>query len=350
MRCNLLKRGRSFVTSCLFLIVVCLFAVSADFALAVEGKIAFSSIRDGDEDWAIYIMDADGRNPYKLTEGRWPSWLPNGEKIGFVHDGDFWVVDRDGTNRENVTKGRFEESIFFPSWSPDGDAIAYWSKVGGIFGVEDIFVMSANGRNAKNLTDDLHRDDRPSWAPFRRKIAFASIFVGGANNFGGNKWLGSDIFVMDANGRNRVNLTQNGHADNLNASWSPDGSRIAYSAKPKPGLWFAPRNIYAMNADGSNPILLTPQERWTYEASPCWSPDSTKIAFVNQTPDGFKDIFTMNADGSDLRNITQTHRKEEGYLAWSPSPLAVSSSGRLVTKWGDLKQGAKLPPHVENSD
>ncbi len=319
----------------LILVLCCLVG---SHAYAADGRIAFASERDGDEGRAIYIMDPDGGNPTKLTEGSMPSWLPDGERIGFVYHDDIWIIDREGTNRKNVTKGRLKESPLFPAWSPDGNDIAYLSQVGGIFGVYDVFLTSANGRNAKNLTDDFNRDGRPSWSPYGRRIAFASVFVGGANNFGGQKWLGSDIFVMDANGGNRVNLTQNGRAENFYAGWSPDGSRIAYTASPKPGQLFAPSYIYVMNADGSNPIILTPRERWANEASPCWSPDSTKIAFVKQTPDGFKDIFTINADGSDFRNITQTHRITERNPAWSPPPWAVSSSGRLVTLWGTVKR------------
>lgn len=326
------------------LLVLFLWIVVGGHAYAADGRIAFSSQRDGDEEWSIYIMDPDGGNPSKLTEGSKPAWLPDGERIGFVHHDDIWIIDREGTNRENVTKGRLKESPSFPAWSPDGRNIAYLSQVGGIFGTYDIFLISANGRNAKNLTNDFNREGRPSWSPYGRRIAFESVFVGGANNFGGQKWLGSDIFVMDANGGNRVNLTQNGRAKNHYAGWSPDGSRIAYTASPKPGQLFAPSYIYVMNADGSNPVVLTPQERWANEASPCWSPDSTKIAFVKQTPDGFKDIFTINADGSDLRNITQTHRIGERYPAWSPPPWAVSSSGRLVTLWGSVKRNTMSLP------
>ncbi len=299
----------------------------------IEGKIAFTSNRDGER--AIYIMDGDGTNPFKLTEGGMPAWLPNGDKIGFVHHGDIWVIDREGRNRENITKGRYEESIYYPAWSPDGSEIVYWSRVGGIFGTPDIYLMNASGRHPKNLTDDLHHDDRPSWSPDGRQIAFTAYLRPQG------QWVESEVFVMDTNGGNRVNLTQNPHAKSGDVSWSPDGTRIAYSASPKPFLWLAPINIYVMNADGTNPVLLTEQQRWAYESLPCWSPDSKKIAFAKQTPHGSKDIFTINADGSSLQNITQTHRMSEGHPAWSPAPLAVSSSGRLVARWGDLKRSAK---------
>ena len=87
-----------------------------------------------------------------------------------------------------------------------------------------------------------------------------------------------------------------------------------------------------MNADGTNQVILTEAGRWIYEEHPTWSLDSKKIAFVKQTPDGFHDIFTINVDGSGLRNITQTHRVSEGSPAWSPAPQAVSASGRMVTQ------------------
>ena len=329
-----MRRYLKFQKSRASLLVLFLWCSIGVQVYGIEGKIAFTSNRDGER--AIYIMDGDGTNPFKLTEGGMPAWLPNGDKIGFVHHGDIWVIDREGRNRENITKGRYEESIYYPAWSPDGSEIVYWSRVGGIFGTPDIYLMNASGRHPKNLTDDLHHDDRPSWSPDGRQIAFT------ANLRPQGQWVESEVFVMDTNGGNRVKLTQNPHAKSGDVSWSPDGTRIAYSASPKPFLWLAPINIYVMNADGTNPVLLTEQQRWAYESLPCWSPDSKKIAFAKQTPDGFKDIFTINADGSSLQNITQTHRMSEGHPAWSPPPLAVSSSVRLVTRWGDVKESAKL--------
>lgn len=342
MQCEPLKRLLSFVKLCMFLIGLLLLTAALNPVQAIEGKIAFTSNWDGE--WAIYIMDGDGGNPYRLTDGGSPAWLPDGEKIGFVHDGDLWVIDREGTNRKNITKGRFKEGIKTPAWSPDGEEIAYRSRVGGIFGITDLYLMDADGRNLKKLTNDLHHEDRPSWSPDGRNIAFSADLRPQEN------LLQSEIFVIDANGRNRGNLTQNPKAGSTHVSWSPDGSRIAYTASPKPLLWYAPHNIHMMNADGTNKVMLTKEDRWAYEWRPAWSPDSKKIAFTKHTPDGFHDIFTINADGSDLRNITQTHRVREGSPAWSPHPLAVSASGRLVTRWVEVKQSTKRHQHGESED
>ncbi len=164
---------KPFLTKRRFSLLSLFLLISVEYQVyGTEGKIAFTSNRDGE--WAIYIMDGDGGNPFKLTDGGTPAWLPNGEKIGFVHDGDFWVIDREGTDRKNITKGRFKESMGYPAWSPDGEEIAYWSRVGGIFGIPDIYLMDADGRNPKKLTDDLFHDDRPSWSPDGRKIAFSA--------------------------------------------------------------------------------------------------------------------------------------------------------------------------------
>ena len=334
MRCKLLTRQRPSAKLCVFLIALCMLAVSADFVLAVEGKIAFTSRQDGVS--TIYIMDADGGNRYKLTEGGEPAWLPNAEQIGYVYREDIWVIDSNGTNRVNITKGRNDFRIRSPDWSPDGRKIAY-SGSRDVF--RNILDMDARGNNSQFLTNDNQHDATPSWSPYGNRIAFRKS--------GQGPKLESDIFVINANGANLMNLTKNPPARNANPSWSPDGKKIAYVAWPKPFLWTPPHNIYVMNSDGTNPIMITEEGPWVYEWQPCWSPDGKKIAFVKHTLDGFEDIFTINADGSGLQNITQTHRVSEWSPAWSPAPLAVSSSGRMVTQWGSVKRSAKSHPTVK---
>ena len=341
MKCRLQKGQWSCMYLSLLLIVSNLLVVSADFVIAGEGRIVFTSYRDGEER-KIYIMDSDGGRRSELTEGSHPAWLPNGEKIGFDYRGDVWVIEVNGENRVNITKGRDNLLRRCPTWSSNGRKIAYAAHNGHVW---DIFVMDADGKNPKNISRDQRHNWKPSWSPYGNRISFETWM----NPWGAAR-KESDIFVMHSNGANLINLTKNSRSDNSSPSWSPDGKKIAYRASPKPLLWLPPYNIYLMNVDGNNPIMLTKQDRWTYEWSPAWSPDSKKIAFVKDTLDGFRDIFTINADGSGLQNITQTDKEYEGYPTWSPAPLAVSSSGRLVTQWGDLKQGAKLLQRIESED
>jgi TolB protein len=330
MRYKLLKKQLPLVRIGLFLIVVCLFAASADFALAAEGKIVFTSIRDGEK--AIYVMDGDGGSQSKVAEGSYPAWHPDGQTISFLYEDDLWVTDLNGSNRQNLTDGRINLNSCVPtSWSPDGRQIAYWGNSDQGYGV---YALGANGRNEQILEAGWTRDGRVSWSPDGRSIAYSEM----RQLDPPFKRFGSDIFVVNANGSNSVNLTVNPAPFNISADWSPDGTKIAYVASPKPFLWLPPHNIHVMNADGTNPVMLTKEERWAYEWNPTWSPDSRRIAFARQTPDGFKDIFSMNADGSDLRNLTQTHRIEEEYPAWNPGAQAVSSTTRLVTQWGAVKQ------------
>ncbi|MDE0043220.1 MAG: DPP IV N-terminal domain-containing protein [Candidatus Poribacteria bacterium] len=329
MRCALSKRQLSLVRFGLFLIVACLLAASADLALAVEGKIVFTSERDGEK--AVYVMDGDGGGASKVAEGAYPAWHPDGQSISFLYEGDLWLTDLNGSIRENLTNGRVSLGSCVPvSWSPDGRQIAYWGNSDQGWGVS---AMDVNGRYKQIVSADWNRDGRVSWSPDGRNIAYSEMrkLDPPFNRFG------SDIFVVNANGSNSVNLTANPAPFNISASWSPNGKKIAYVASPKPFLWLPPHNIHVMNADGSNPVMLTEAGRWVYEWNPTWSPDSRRIAFAKQTPDGFKDIFSMNADGSDLRYLTQTHRVEEEYPAWSPGAQAVSPSAKLVTQWGAVK-------------
>ena len=329
MRYKLLMKHTRLVKFGLFLILVCLLAASVDMALAVEGKIVFTSIRDGEK--AVYVMDGDGGIVSKVAEGAYPAWHPDGQTISFLYEGDLWMTDLNGSTRENLTNGRVSQNSCVPtSWSPDGRQIAYWGNSDQGIGV---YAIDVNGRTDQILAAGWTRDGRVSWSPDGRNIAYSEMLKLDPpfNRFG------SDIFAVNANGSNRVNLTVNPAPFNFSASWSPDGKKIAYVASPKPFLWLPPHNIHVMNADGTNPVMLTEEERWAYEWNPTWSPDSRRIAFAKQTPEGFKDIFAINVDGSDLKNLTQTHRVEEEYPAWSPGAQAVSSSGRLVTQWGAVK-------------
>jgi hypothetical protein len=140
----------------------------------------------------------------------------------------------------------------------------------------------------------------PAWSPDGTRLVFASDKAGGDG----------DIFVMPAMGGLVTPLTAN-TAEDGQPAWSPDGTRIAFSSDRggKPEIW-------VMNADGSNPIALTAS---VLDAdAPAWSPDGTRIAFARGSSGGGQDIWTMTAQGGDLRRLTSTASSDETNPDWSP--------------------------------
>lgn len=100
-----------------------------------------------------------------------------------------------------------------------------------------------------------------------------------------------ELYVMNADGSNQTRLTDNLSFDTA-PSWSPDGTKIVF-VSGRDGNY----EIYMMNADASNQTRLT--NEFEYDFYPSWSPDGTKIVFVSG-----RDIFVMNADGSNPQNLT----------------------------------------------
>jgi len=76
-------------------------------------------------------------------------------------------MNPDGSGLTKINKNE-KENYHSPSWSPDGDKIVYASEKGSI--ADDIFIVNSDGTNEVNLTNDSASDGEPSWSPDGGKI------------------------------------------------------------------------------------------------------------------------------------------------------------------------------------
>ena len=154
-------------------------------------------------------------------------------------------------------------------------------------------------------------------------------------HFIGDFGLSSEIYVMDADGKNTRRLTNN-RKDDWAPSWSPDGERIAFAADRKGDD--VNYEIYVMDADGNNQRRLTNNR--VDDVSPSWSSDGKRIVFSSDRKGNREnyEIYVMDNDGGNQQKLTNNPRHTNGDPAWFGPAFAVSPAGKKFTTWGWLKQ------------
>jgi ABC-type sugar transport system substrate-binding protein len=176
-------------------------------------------------------------------------------------------------------------------------------------GNREIYVMEPDGANPVNLSNNPADDMQPSWSPDGSKIAFVS-------NRKTDKEGGQFIFIMDSNGENVRQLTVENQSQW--PDWSPDGRMITYTHND---------DIYSIIADGSGQsVNLT--NSLDEDKQSKWSPDSKQILWLSGKSNR-SDIFTMDADGTHLNQVTKNAAVQDA--TWSVD-------GRIFGHW-DSKEG-----------
>lgn len=236
----------------------------------------------------VYVMAGDGSDRKEIGEGRYPAWSPDGRALVVVHGclDDLYVLDVESGESSKLANPKNTYGVEGPSWSPDGDKIAF------AIDYNSIWLVAADGSVLRELTKygPGFFVDVPSWSPTGTKIAFALSEPGDKS---------CHIYVMNDDGSNLTQLTH-GPGYNYGPIWSSRADRILFHSFNQ-----GDGQIFVMNPDGSE---LTGLGRGIAHG---WSPDGTRIYF--QVGDGY--LWTMNADGS---NRTRLFRLNCDAPAWSP--------------------------------
>jgi TolB protein len=248
-----------------------------------SGTIAYVSTGGGD--YALYLVDAAGGTPRRLTKNPdrghedagthfqdAPAWSPDGSQLVFDSNrtGTYELYVLDAASGQEGTLGVQGADAAF---SPHGKRIVFDGPAGGLS------TVAADGTGLRRLTRAGRAELDPSWSPDGRRIAFVR-----RHRFQGQLW------IVGADGRGARQLTQ-AKADETTPAWSPDGRWIAFSTD-LPGT----HQIYVIHPDGTGLRRVTVSA--TDDTDPTWSPDGKRIAYARA--DG---LFIIGADGRGSRQV-----------------------------------------------
>jgi eukaryotic-like serine/threonine-protein kinase len=310
-------------------------------------RIAFRSSRDGG---GLYVMGATGESVRKLTNfGFNPSWSADGSRIVFSTENvalsprnrtgsaTLWTVDVTSGATKQLTK----MDAVQPSWSPHGRRVAFWGLVQGS-AQRDIWTIDPDAADpdatAVRATSDPFVDWNPFWSADGRTLYFGSDRGGNfnlwsvaieektgrtagmpvprtlASSFAGHfsaARAGEAIAFVSVASRNSIDRYNidggpgvaqpaavfNGSLAVVAFDVSPDGTQIVFA-----GSGGAQEDLFLMNSDGSNVRQITDDP--APDRGPAWSADGSRIFFYSQRGDLYN-VYTIRPDGSALTQLTR---------------------------------------------
>jgi Tol biopolymer transport system component len=297
--------------------------------LGVNGQITFARFNPDLGDTQVYVVNPDGTHERRVqlppATGGCPTWFADGSHIAtcgsfaLPYGGSRIINPDDGTYRD---VGGLDPTLFNPCMgpSPDGSRLlceTFGLNDGSSNGIHTI--RASDGGDLRQVTSNPGGDDVPlDWSPDGKRIVF--------QRFDGNGDEG--LFVVNANGTGLKQILPR-PITCCAAGWSPHGNDIVFSMHATPD---AHSSIWVVHSDGSGLHRVDVQPTSACGGlnadpsadgcfNPGWSPDGTKLVFAKgQHGDVDANIYTVNADGSGLAQVTHTGGSQSP--DWGTHPVA----------------------------
>ena len=170
---------------------------------------------------------------------------------------------------------------------------------------DEIYFVYSDGTGETQLTNKPTDDKYHDWSPDGSKLAFSAD---------------GELYIMNENGTSQTRLTDSADFFVWECDWSPDGTQITFRASVSGN-----QEIYIIDADGTDETRLTNNS--TADKHPVWSPDGGKIAFVASG-----EIYSMNPDGTGQTIVTNKTDVYAYEIDWSPDSNQLTFRGEVVPR------------------
>jgi Tol biopolymer transport system component len=260
-------------------------------------------------------MGATGESVRRIADfGYNPSWSPDGRRIVVSTEGgnnptgrgttaSLWVVEVQTGERKKIYDG----DAVMPRWSPNGHRIAFWGLPMLDTGQRDVLTIPADGGEAVPVTSDPHLDWSPAWASDGKFLYFASD-RGGSMNL----WR-APINELTGEVTGPLQALTTPSASSGEVTIARTGGQIAYAAfNTQLNVHRISIDPSSMKAEGTD-VPVTSGSTQFFQ--PDVSPDGSLVVMRNLT--GQEDLYIVKSDGTDLRKITDDAPKDRG-AKWSP--------------------------------
>lgn len=290
--------------------------------------IVFTSNRSQNNDvWVVSSTASSLRNltADSLSADIYPMWSPDGQWIVFMSEQsgnvDIWMMGADGTNPVNLTSASIEPDTV-PQWSPDGQFIAYLS---GDSERSQIRLINMESREISTVTEtSTHSYIAFDWSPNLMQIAVVETMIAENDVESNNSGL-TQISILSIDGVLLQSYRPTQPVSDI--KWSPDGSKFLLTVTGSVDST-AP-DFIIMSFDGSEQEIIIPEDFGFWVSD--WSPNGTSIAFstISTQIDGTSaSIWIVDADGSNLRNLTESSSINAAFPDWSPDGMRIAFTGR----------------------